>query len=40
MSENKMIVRERDTKHRAGQHAHDGAFEFDCFVGIHDVDFI
>lgn len=37
MRENKMIVRQRDTKHSPGQHRHNGALQFDGFFGIHDV---
>jgi len=35
MRKNKVIVRERDAKHRPRQHAHDGALKADCFFGIH-----
>ncbi len=38
MRKNKVIVRERDAKHRPRQHAHDGALKADCFFGIHYVD--
>ncbi len=35
--ENKMLVRERDAKHRPGKHHHDGALQFDGFFRIHLV---
>ncbi len=34
---NKMLVRERDAKHRPGKHHHDGALQFDGFFRIHLV---
>jgi hypothetical protein len=37
MRENKMIVRERNAKHGSRKHAHNGALQFDCFFGAHDV---
>jgi hypothetical protein len=30
--ENEMIVRKRDAKHGSGEHRHDGALQFDCFI--------
>ena len=33
-----MIVRQRDAKHRPGQHTHDGALQADGFCPIHDDD--
>jgi len=38
MRENEVIVRQRDAKHRPGQHTHDGALQGDGFCRIHDVD--
>jgi hypothetical protein len=35
--ENKMIVRERDAKHRSWKHHHDGALQFDGLLRIHTV---
>jgi hypothetical protein len=35
--QNKMLVRERDAKHRPGKHHRDGALQFDGFVRIHLV---
>jgi hypothetical protein len=37
--ENKMVIRERDAKHRTREHRHDGAFQFDRFFRIPHVDF-
>jgi hypothetical protein len=37
MRKDKMFVRERDSKHRAGQHAHYRSFYADRFLGIHSI---
>ena len=37
MREYEMIVRERNTKHGAGQHHHNGALDCDCFLGIQHI---
>jgi len=36
--ENKMVIRERDAKHRSGEHRLDGALNFNCLFRIHHVD--
>jgi hypothetical protein len=35
--ENQMIVRKRDTEHGSRKHRHNGALQFDRFLGIHDA---
>ena len=35
--ENQALVREGDAKHRTGQDHHDGAFQFDGFLRIHNA---
>jgi hypothetical protein len=37
VSENQVIVRERDAEHGSRKHRRDGAFQFDDFFRIHDV---
>ena len=39
MREHEIVIRQRNSKHRSGQHVHDRAFNLDRFFSFHNVDF-